>query len=250
MGKGKSSGAKAVVSALQRQQVEVVFGYPGGATLPIYDSLSASTIRHIMPRHEQAGAHMADGYARSTGKTGVCMATSGPGATNLVTGVATAYMDSSPVIAITVQVPTTMIGNDAFQEVDITGITIPITKHNYLVKEAHTIPLIFDEAFYLASSGRKGPVLIDIPKDIQNQTFAEEQVKRGNLEGYKPTEKGHAGQIKRAAEMLKKAERPVIIAGGGIFHADAHGELGALVEKTGIPLTWTLMGKSVFPIQC
>ena len=247
MGKGKSSGAKAVVSALQRQQVEVVFGYPGGATLPIYDSLSASTIRHIMPRHEQAGAHMADGYARSTGKTGVCMATSGPGATNLVTGVATAYMDSSPVIAITGQVPTTMIGNDAFQEVDITGITIPITKHNYLVKEAHTIPLIFDEAFYLASSGRKGPVLIDIPKDIQNQTFAEEQVKRGNLEGYKPTEKGHAGQIKRAAEMLKKAERPVIIAGGGIFHADAHGELGALVEKTGIPLTWTLMGKSVFP---
>ncbi len=247
MGKGKLSGAKAVVTSLERQQVDVVFGYPGGATLPIYDSLCSSKIRHIMPRHEQAGAHMADGFARSTGKTGVCMATSGPGATNLVTGIATAYMDSSPIVAITGQVPTTMIGNDAFQEVDITGITIPITKHNYLVKEAHKLPLVFDEAFYLASTGRKGPVLIDIPKDIQNETFAEEQVKRGSLEGYKPTEKGHAGQIKRAAEMIKKAERPVIIAGGGVFHADAHEELLAFVEKTGVPVTWTLMGKSVFP---
>ncbi len=190
---------------------------------------------------------MADGYSRASGKVGVCMATSGPGATNLVTGIATAYMDSSAVVAITGQVPRTMIGNDAFQEVDITGITIPITKHNYLVSEAHDIPWILDEAFYLASSGRRGPVVIDIPKDVQNELFSPERVKRTTLEGYKPTVKGHAGQIKRLIQLLKRAERPIIIAGGGVAHADAQETLVDFVEKSGIPVVWTLMGKGGFP---
>jgi len=186
MGKVKTNGAKALVRALEAQQVEVIFGYPGGATLPIYNELGKSSIRHVLARHEQGAAHMADGYARSTGKTGVCMATSGPGATNLVTGVANAFMDSSPVVAITGQVPRPMIGNDAFQEVDITGITIPITKHNYLIQKAADIPHTIQEAFYLASTGRRGPVLVDIPRDVQLELFSRQQVKYPPLEGYKP----------------------------------------------------------------
>jgi acetolactate synthase I/II/III large subunit len=245
--KGKISGARALVQSLEHMHGDTIFGYPGGATLPIYDALSSRPIRHILARHEQGAAHMADGYSRASGKVGVCMATSGPGATNLVTGIATAYMDSSSVVAITGQVPRTMIGNDAFQEVDITGITIPITKHNYLVSEAGDIPWIVDEAFYLASSGRRGPVLIDIPKDVQNELFSPERVKRTPLEGYKPTVKGHAGQIKRLIQLLKRAERPLIIAGGGVAHADAQGALVAFVEKSGIPVVWTLMGKGGFP---
>ncbi len=247
MKKGKVTGAKAIIKALEEQGVSIIFGYPGGATLPIYDELQSSTIRHVLPRHEQGAAHMADGYARVTGKVGVCMATSGPGATNLVTGLATAYMDSSPIVAITGQVPRFMIGNDAFQEVDTTGITIPITKHNYLVQNAKEIPEIVEEAFYLASTGRKGPVLIDIPKDVQTEIFSMEQAKSISLEGYRPTTKGHTGQIKRAAALLKGAERPVIIAGGGVFHSDAGKELIAIAERCSIPVVHTLMGKSVFP---
>lgn len=247
MNKGKISGAQAIIRALEKQGVETVFGYPGGATLPIYDALKHSSIRHILPRHEQGAAHMADGYARASGKVGVCMATSGPGATNLVTGLATAYMDSSPVVAITGQVPRYMIGNDAFQEVDTTGITIPITKHNYLIQHAKELSRCIEEAFYLASTGRKGPVLIDIPKDVQTEVFSMELSKSISLEGYKPTTKGHTGQIKRAAALLKKAERPVIIAGGGIFASDAHEELLDLAVTCDIPVAFTLMGKSTFP---
>ncbi|MGC9313428.1 MAG: thiamine pyrophosphate-binding protein, partial [Sediminispirochaetaceae bacterium] len=191
MKKGKSIGSKSLVKSLENAGTEVLFGYPGGANLPIYEALGRSEIRCILSRHEQGAAHMADGYARATGKTGVCMATSGPGATNLVTGIATAYMDSSPMVALTGQVPRGMIGNDAFQEVDITGITIPITKHNYLVQNASQIAPTIEEAFYLASTGRRGPVLVDIPKDVQTEEFASQQEKRRSLEGYNPTMKGH-----------------------------------------------------------
>ncbi len=245
MGKMKSSGAKALVKALEAQQVEVIFGYPGGATLPIYDELARSRIRHVLARHEQGAAHMADGYARSTGKVGVCMATSGPGATNLVTGLANAFMDSTPMVAITGQVPRAMIGNDAFQEVDITGITIPITKHNYLLQEAAQIPHSVQEAFYLASSGRGGPVLLDIPRDVQTEEFAPQHAKYPPLEGYRPTLEGHPGQIKRAAALLKAAQRPVIIAGGG--GSEAREQLVCLAEKAQIPVVHTLMGKASFP---
>ena len=225
MKKGQKTGARALVKALELAGVEYIFGYPGGATLPIYDELSHSSIKHILARHEQGAAHMADGYARASGKVGVCMATSGPGATNLVTGIATAYMDSSPLVAITGQVATSMIGNDAFQEVDTTGITIPITKHNYLIKNASDIPAIVEEAFYIASTGRKGPVLIDIPKDVQQELFYSHQSRKINLEGYKPTLKGHPGQIRRAVQLIKNAQKPLIIAGGGVR---------AVVEAAGI----------------
>jgi len=247
MGKMKSNGAKSLVKALEAQKVEVIFGYPGGATLPIYEELARSSIRHVLARHEQGAAHMADGYARSTGKTGVCMATSGPGATNLVTGLANAFMDSTPMVAITGQVPRAMIGNDAFQEVDITGITIPITKHNYLVQAASEIPHCVQEAFYLASSGRKGPVLLDIPRDVQTEEFAPREAKYPPLEGYRPTLEGHPGQIKRAAALLKSAQRPLIIAGGGVSLSDAREQLVAVAEKAGIPVVYTLMGKASFP---
>ncbi|MFP4490016.1 MAG: biosynthetic-type acetolactate synthase large subunit [Spirochaetaceae bacterium] len=244
MKKGRTTGAKALVRTLEKRGTEIIFGYPGGANLPVYEALERSGIRHIQARHEQGAAHMADGYARATGKTGVCLATSGPGATNLVTGIATAYMDSSPVIAITGQVPRNMIGNDAFQEVDITGITIPITKHNYLIQSASQVAPTVEEAFYLADSGRRGPVLIDIPKDVMQEDFALESEKNGALEGYNPTVKGHPGQIKRAASIIKEAERPVIIAGGGVFLSDAFASLSAFVEAVQIPLVYTLMGKS------
>lgn len=244
MKKGKSTGARSLVRGLEKMGVEVIFGYPGGANLPIYGALQGSSIKHVLARHEQGAAHMADGYARVTGKVGVCLATSGPGATNLVTGIATAYMDSSPVLAITGQVPSTMIGNDAFQEVDITGITIPITKHNYLIQSAVEIGPVVEEAFYLADSGRKGPVLIDIPKDILSAEFNISDEKKYVLEGYNPTLKGHPGQIKKAAALIKNSERPVIIAGGGIFHSDSFEVLRDFAEKSGIPLVHSLMGKS------
>jgi len=247
MKKGQTTGAKALIKALESAGVEYIFGYPGGATLPIYDELARSPIQHILARHEQGAAHMADGYARASGKVGVCMATSGPGATNLVTGIATAYMDSSSVVAITGQVSRSMIGNDAFQEVDTTGITIPITKHNYLVKNVSDIPSIVKEAFYLASTGRKGPVLIDIPKDVQQESFNLRESRKIKLEGYKPTLTGHPGQIKRAAQLIKNAKKPLIIAGGGVVNADASAELLELTEKASIPVIHTLMGKSAIP---
>jgi len=246
MKKGKSTGAKTLVKSLENAGTEVIFGYPGGANLPIYEAMQRSEIRHVLARHEQGAAHMADGYARASGKTGVCLATSGPGATNLVTGIATAYMDSSPIVAITGQVPRNVIGNDAFQEVDITGITIPITKHNYLVQTASQIAPIVEEAFFLSGTGRKGPVLVDIPKDVQTEEFASQQEKRGNLEGYNPTMKGHPGQIKRAVSMIREAERPLVIAGGGVFLADGFEVLSQFIETTKIPLVYTLMGKSAF----
>lgn len=244
MKKGNLTGAKALVEALEAQGVEYIFGYPGGATLPIYDALAHSSIKHILSRHEQGAAHMADGYARATGRTGVCMATSGPGATNLVTGIATAFMDSSSVVAITGQVPQAMIGNDAFQEVDITGITLPVTKHNVLVQESADIAPTLDQAFYLASTGRKGPVLVDIPKNILLEEFARGESKKLVLEGYNPTTKGHPGQIKKAAKLIEQAERPIIIAGGGAVGVSA---LASLSAKGDIPVVSTLMGKSAFP---
>jgi acetolactate synthase-1/2/3 large subunit len=247
MSSGKITGARSIVDTLEKLGVAVIFGYPGGATLPIYEALTESSIRHVMTRHEQGAAHMADGYARVCGKVGVCMATSGPGATNLVTGIANAYMDSTPMVAITGQVSRTMIGNDAFQEVDTTGITIPITKHNYLVQDARTLPGILEEAFYLASTGRKGPVLVDIPKDIQTELFVPDPPKGVSLEGYKPTTKGHSGQIKRAVGMISRAERPCILAGGGVVHSDAEEKLLEFAEMHEMPVTWTLMGKNGFP---
>ncbi|MCF7914972.1 MAG: biosynthetic-type acetolactate synthase large subunit [Spirochaetaceae bacterium] len=246
MKKGKSTGAKALVRTLEKAGTELIFGYPGGANLPIYEALQRSTIRHIQARHEQGAAHMADGFARASGKTGVCLATSGPGATNLVTGIATAYMDSSPMLAITGQVSRTMIGNDAFQEVDITGITMPITKHNYLIQSAHQVAPIIEEAFYLAGSGRRGPVVVDIPKDVQTDEFANQHEKRRVLEGYNPTTKGHPGQIKRAAAVLREAQRPVIIAGGGVISSNTYTDVAEFVKTLGIPVVHTLMGKSAF----
>ena len=246
MKKGKMTGAKALVKTLEKMGVEVIFGYPGGANLPIYKALKSSSIRHVLAHHEQGAAHMADGYARVSGKAGVCLATSGPGATNLVTGIATAYMDSSPIIAITGQVPSSIIGNDAFQEVDTTGITIPITKHNYLVQRASEISNTVEEAFYLATTGRKGPVLIDIPKDVQKEEFSAGIEKKFQLEGYSPTLSGHPGQIKKAAAMLNSAKKPLIIAGGGIFLSDAFDELKDFIEASEIPMIHTLMGKSAF----
>jgi len=245
--KEKISSARAAIRVLESEGVEVVFGYPGGAILPFYDELRTSSIRHIMVRHEQGAAHMADGYARSTGGVGVCVATSGPGATNLVTGIATAYMDSSSVIAITGQVSRNLIGNDAFQEVDITGITIPVTKHNYLVSDARDIPRVFREAFHLARTGRKGPVLVDIPKDVLLEQIAFQEPGTINMEGYRPNIQGHKRQILKAAEAIRCAKQPVIIAGGGVLSVEASDELLAIAEKAGIPVATTLMGKGAFP---
>lgn len=241
------SGAKALIESLYQEGVEVIFGYPGGALLPIYDELYDADIRHILVRHEQAAAHAADGYARATGKVGVCMATSGPGATNLVTGIATAYMDSVPIIAITGQVPRAMIGNDAFQEANITGITLPITKHNYLVQKGSDIPRVVKEAFHIASTGRPGPVLIDIPKDTQTEMVEFEYPKEVSLRGYKPTYAGNEQQIKRAASEILKADKPIIYAGGGVIISNASEELRILAETILAPVTTTLMGMGSFP---
>lgn len=242
----RMTGAQAVLECLKREGVDVVFGLPGGVLLPLYDAIYNSEIRHILVRHEQGAAHMADGYARATGKVGVCIATSGPGATNLVTGIATAYMDSVPMVAITGQVNTFLIGKDAFQEADITGITLPITKHNYLLRSAKEIPRVFREAFYIARSGRPGPVLIDLPRDVtvEEMEFNWPEV---NLPGYHPSIKAHEMQIKKAAKVLMEAERPVIYAGGGVKLADAKRELFDLAVKINAPVTTTLMGIGCFP---
>jgi len=247
------SGAKALVEALERQSVKEIFGICGGAILPVYDAILDSKIRHILMRHEQCAAHAADGYARASGRPGVCMATSGPGATNLVTGIANAYMDSSPVIAITGQVNTFsvnssyMIGKDAFQEADIIGITTPITKHNYQVKKASEIPKVVKSAFYIATTGRPGPVLIDIPKNIQTENAEMEFTEDIEIRGYKPTIEPHPIQVKKTAELLLKAERPMILAGGGVIVSNASSELLALAELLMAPVGTTLMGKGCLP---
>ncbi|NQT30380.1 MAG: biosynthetic-type acetolactate synthase large subunit [Candidatus Saganbacteria bacterium] len=242
------TGAQALIESLKKEGVEVIFGYPGGTVLPIYDVLyNEKAIRHILTRHEQGAAHAADGYARVTGKVGVCLATSGPGATNLTTGIATAYMDSIPLVAITGQVPTALIGRDSFQEADVTGITQPITKHNYLVKTAEDIPRVIKEAFHIARSGRPGPVVVDIAKDAQVKKFKFKYPDKIDLPGYKPTLKGHPRQIKAAAKMISLSKRPVIYAGGGILSANAAKELLAFAEKLNIPVTTTMMGLGAFP---
>ncbi|MCK4937616.1 MAG: acetolactate synthase large subunit [Methanosarcinales archaeon] len=245
--KTRMTGAKALIESLYAEKVDVIFGYPGGVLLPIYDELFDADINHILVRHEQAAAHAADGYARATGKVGVCLATSGPGATNLVTGIATAYMDSVPMVAITGQVPSSMIGNDAFQEANITGITLPITKHNYLVTDVNDLPRIIKEAFHIASTGRPGPVLIDIPKDITTDELDFEYPESVELRGYKPTKTGHKKQIKRAADIISNAKQPVIYVGGGIIAAEATKELLELAQTISAPVTTTLMGKGAFP---
>jgi len=239
--------AKALIESLKREEVEVIFGYPGGVMLPIYDELYNSDIRHILVRHEQGAAHMADGYARVSGKVGVCMATSGPGATNLVTGIANANMDSIPIVAITGQVATTMIGTDAFQEADITGITLPIVKHSYLVKEPRELPMVVKEAFHIAAAGRPGPVLIDIPVDISKSVVMYRKPERLHLPGYKPTYKGHPRQIRGAADIVRNAKRPIFYIGGGVTRSGAHKEIYKLATTMNIPVTTTLMGLGSFP---
>ncbi|MDD4893714.1 MAG: biosynthetic-type acetolactate synthase large subunit [Candidatus Omnitrophica bacterium] len=240
-------GAQILLECLKREGVEVMFGYPGGQVLPIFDSLYDSDIKFILTRHEQAAAHAADGYARATGKVGVCLATSGPGATNLVTGIATAFMDSIPMVAITGQVKSFLIGNDAFQEADVTGITRPITKHNYLVKDIKDLARIIREAFYIASTGRPGPVVVDIPSDIQMQDAGFIWPETVDIRSYKPTYFGHPGQIKKAAKFIADSKRPIIYAGGGIISSGAHLALRELAEKIQAPVTWTLMGIGGFP---
>lgn len=243
----KMTGAKALIKALEDQGVGTIFGYPGGTVLPIYDALYDSKIRHVLVRHEQAAAHAADAFARVSGEVGVCLATSGPGATNLVTGIATAYIDSSPMVVITGQVPTTMIGTDAFQEADITGITLPIVKHSYLLQDADEIPMVIKEAFHIAAKGRPGPVLIDIPVDVSKAEMSYKEPNRLNLPGFKPTIKGHAGQIRGAAKIIINSKRPVIYAGGGIVRSEASAELKKLAVKWNIPVATTLMALGTFP---
>lgn len=245
----KLTGAQAIIKALEMENVEVIFGYPGAAICPFYNVLPDSNIRHVLTRHEQGAAHAASGYARVTGRTGVCVATSGPGATNLITGIATAYMDSIPMVAITGQVSSDLIGRDVFQEADITGATAPFCKHNYLVKSAKDLPRIIKEAFHIAHTGRPGPVVIDIPIDVQNREFNFEYPETVEIKGYKPTYKGHVLQIKKVAAALQKAKAPVICAGGGVINAGASSLLVELAEKCGIPVTTTLMGIGSIPAQ-
>jgi len=241
------TGAEILIECLKREGVQVMFGYPGGAVLPIFDKLYDADIRFILTRHEQAAAHAADGYARATGKVGVCIATSGPGATNLTTGIANAYMDSIPIVAITGQVKTFLIGNDAFQEADVTGITRPITKHNYLVKRTEDLARIIREAFHIASTGRPGPVLIDIPVDVQQKDVEFIWPEEIKIRGYNPTYFGHPGQIKKAAKFISQAKKPIIYAGGGIITSGAQRELKELAEKIQAPVVLTLMGLGGFP---
>ncbi len=243
----KMNGAKILVESLKKEGVEVIFGYPGGSVLPLFDVLFDSKVRFILTRHEQGAAHAADGYARATGKVGVCVATSGPGATNLVTGIATAYMDSIPMVAITGQVKTFLIGNDAFQEADVTGITRPITKHNYLVKDVKELANTVKEAFHIARSGRPGPVVIDLPVDVQLHEADFHYPKDADIRSYKPTYFGHKGQIKKLAKAIERSKRPVIYAGGGVIISEAAKELTELARKTNIPVTTTLLGLGGFP---
>ena len=246
-------GARILLECLSRLGINEIFGYPGGAVIPIYDELySFKEIKHYFARHEQGAVHEADGYARSTGKVGACLATSGPGATNLVTGIMTAHMDSIPLLGITGQVSSSLLGKDAFQESDIVGITVPITKNNYLVQDIKDLPRILKEAYYIASTGRPGPVLVDIPRDIQLQEIPYDEFNKiyenhFSLEGYNPVYEGHKGQIKTAIKMIKDSKKPLIIAGAGILKAHAYEELKEFVEKTNIPVAMTLLGLGSFP---
>lgn len=240
--------SQAMVKALAEEEgVKHLFGHPGGAILPFYDSLFDSPIKHYLMRHESGASFAADGFSRATGKTGVCVATSGPGATNLVTGIASAWMDSVPMVAITGQVPRHMIGNDAFQESDVTGITLPITKHNWLVLKPEEVLQTLKEAFVIAGHGRPGPVLVDVPRDVQQQEVEYHYPEKASIRGFRPTMRGHPGQIKKAAEALASAERPLIIAGGGVISANASKELTDLAKSLNIPVVTTLMGKGAFP---
>ena len=241
------TGAQALIKSLEMEHTEVMFGLPGGAILPVYDPLIDSSIRHILVRHEQGAGHMAEGYAHATGRPGVAMVTSGPAATNIVTPLCDAYMDSIPLVVITGQVPYAVIGTDAFQECDTVGITMPITKHNWLITDASEIPRVVREAFHVATTGRPGPVLIDMPKDVANQMMNWYWPEAVDLPGYKPTTKGHAKQIKDAARLMGEAKRPVIYAGGGILKARAAEALRELVELTGFPVVTTLMARGAFP---
>jgi acetolactate synthase-1/2/3 large subunit len=243
----KLTGAQIVVKALQEEGVDTIFGYPGGAIIDIYDQLVKTDIRHIMVRHEQGAVHAADGYARAAGKVGVCLVTSGPGATNTVSGIASAYMDSVPVVVLTGQVPTSLIGNDAFQEVDIVGITRPCTKHNYLVQDIEDLDRILREAFYIARSGRPGPVLVDVPKDIMKAATQHKPIKEITLKSYNPTYEPNIKQLPKAIELIKKAERPVVFSGGGVILSRAAKELREFARKIQSPVTSTLMGLGAFP---
>ena len=243
----RRTGAQILLECLKREGVEVIFGYPGGAILPLVDELPNWGFRNILVRHEQAAVHAADGYARASGKVGVCLVTSGPGATNTVTGIATAYMDSIPVVVFTGQVPVHLIGNDAFQEADIVGITRPCTKHNYLVTDVKKLARIVREAFYIARSGRPGPVLVDLPKNVLTDTTEFRYPEKVEIRGYQPTLDGHIPQIERAARLILKARRPLIYAGGGVISSGASEELRELAEFLQIPVTTTLMGLGGFP---
>lgn len=244
----KLTGAQIICESLIKEGVEVIFGILGGVILPLYDTLPQyPKLRHILVRHEQGAVHAAEGYAKATGKVGVCFATSGPGATNLVTGIADAYLDSVPVVAITGQVIRSLIGKDAFQEIDITGITLPITKHNYLVMDAASLAETMKESFYLARTGRPGPVLIDLPKDVQTSQAEFNYPSKVNLPGYKPTLKGHPAQIKKAVKFINEAKKPLIIAGHGVNISGAFDELKQLAETVQIPVVTTLLGISCFP---
>jgi acetolactate synthase-1/2/3 large subunit len=241
------TGAQILMTVLQEEGVDTLFGFPGGAVIDIYDELVKTPIRHILVRHEQGAVHAADGYARASGKVGVCLVTSGPGATNTVTGIASAYMDSIPLVIITGQVPTHLIGNDAFQEVDIVGITRPCTKHNYLVKRIEDLGKILKEAFYIARSGRPGPVLVDIPKDVAKNRVAYTPIEPIQLKSYKPTYKPNMWQLEKVIRLIREAQRPMIFAGGGVILSKGSSELTAFARKTLMPVTTSLMGMGAFP---
>jgi len=242
-------GTEVLIAGLKKEKIDVIFGYPGGVVLPLCDCLYDSGIKFILVRHEQGAAHAADGYARASGKVGVCLATSGPGSTNLVTGIATAYMDSIPLVAITGQVATHLIGNDAFQEVDTTGITRPITKHNYLVKEIKELPRIIKEAFHIASTGRPGPVLIDLPVDIQREESDSPYPEKIDMRSYKPVYEGHPLQIDKAWKLIENSKKPLIIVGGGAIISGASELLKKFIETTSIPYVFTLMGLGAMPVD-
>ncbi|MBW7458235.1 acetolactate synthase large subunit, partial [Paenibacillus sepulcri] len=242
------TGSEMLLRSLVLEGVDCVFGYPGGAVLFIYDAMHGfSDFHHLLTRHEQGAIHAADGYARASGKVGVCIATSGPGATNLVTGIATAYMDSVPLVVITGNVATNFIGTDAFQEADITGITMPITKHSYLVRDVKDLPRIIHEAFHIANTGRKGPVLIDIPKDVSSHKAMFKPVNEVSIRGYNPTVSAKKPQIDKMIKAIEEAERPVILAGGGVVYSGGHEELYEFATKAGVPITTTLLGLCAFP---
>ncbi|MHB1380310.1 MAG: thiamine pyrophosphate-binding protein, partial [Desulfurivibrionaceae bacterium] len=244
----KLTGAQAFIKCLEEHGVEVIFGYPGGALIDVYDELMKNDkVHHVLTRHEQAAVHAADAYGRVKGEVGVALVTSGPGATNAVTGIASAYMDSIPLVVFTGQVPTKLIGNDAFQEVDIVGITRPITKHNYLVKDAEELIPIIREAFHLAKTGRPGPVLVDLPKDVLATRITYPEVKPISMRTYKPTYEPHPGQIEKACQAMLKAKKPVIYAGGGVILSNSNEELTELARRLDCPVTMTLMGLGGFP---